>query len=468
MKKFILLLLSILFITAFGFAQTPPQPRPNLNGLRIMIDPGHGGYNSSDRQTNIPGISVAGQNNTYFWESVGNWDKANYLMPMLQTLGATVNLTRAHNNYGQTSDGSQTYPTLVERRTAANTWNADWFHSIHSNGGQGTETYTLMLVRQNWSGTNRANCVAGAATWPDAMTMSGHMGNNLLAYIRVTSIFSAPAALDFNFYGGCGNPNTGTAIPGYNLGVLNGTNMPAELSEGSFHSTQHETRRLMNAEYKKLEAYALRDAMMRYWQVTTPVTTGIIEGIVTDPIKPANAQGVNYVKMTLNPINRVYNGDRYSNGFYMFDNVPPGSYTLVFEADGYGTLSQPVTVVAGAVRRYDITAIDIVPPVVVNSTLESVVSLGNTSFDLTFSKIMNPASVQTNLSFSPAATSVNFVWSNNNTTVRVTPVLSSGTNYTMTIGTNAADAGGTRMTQPYTRNFRTMTTAEDRPTILTN
>ena len=469
MKKFILLLLSILFITAFGFA----QPRPNLNGLRIMIDPGHGGYNSTDRQTTIPGISVAGQNNTYFWESVGNWDKANYLKPMLEALGATVNLTREHNNYGQS--GTETLPTLVTRRTLANTWNANWFHSIHSNGGQGTETYTLMLVRQNWNGINNyQTCVTdNTPTWPEAMTMSGYMGNNLLAYIRVTSIFQPPAALDFNFYGACRratSPAGTTAVQGYNLGVLNGTNMPAELSEGSFHSTQPETRRLMNTEYRKLEAYALRDAMIRYWQVTTPITTGIIEGIVTDPVKPANAQGVNYVKMTLNPINRVYNGDHYSNGFYMFDNVPPGTYTLVFEADGYGTSTQSVTVAAGAVRRYDITAIDLVPPVVLTSTLAngSAISLGNTSFDLTFSKNMNTASVQTNLSFSPAATSVNFVWSNNNTTVRVTPVLSSGTSYTMTIGTNAADAGGTRMAQPYTRNFRTMTTEEDRPTIITS
>jgi hypothetical protein len=67
MKKFILLILSLLFITAFGFAQ-----RANLNGLTIVIDPGHGGYNgANDRQIPVPGITPT----EYFWESQSNWEK---------------------------------------------------------------------------------------------------------------------------------------------------------------------------------------------------------------------------------------------------------------------------------------------------------------------------------------------------------------------------------------------------------
>src|SRR5450759_1085899 len=237
MKRVLMVLLLMLSVSLLMFAQ-----RQNLSGLKFCIDQGHGGYNSNDRNV----IPNAGIN---FWESESNYFNGILLKRLLEARGAWVIVTRPNKDstYANTADNDE--PTLTARWQLANANNVNWFHSIHSNATGGTNTstnYTLVLLKENIS--------TRQALFPEALTMSDAIYRRIRERNR-TSAYGV--RLDYTFYGG---PNGG-----YNLGVLNGLNMPGELSEGSFHDYYPETRRLMNNDYRKNEAYGILNGFLEYY-----------------------------------------------------------------------------------------------------------------------------------------------------------------------------------------------------------
>jgi len=428
----------LLFITTVGFAQ-----RTDLSGLTIVIDPGHGGYNSNDRQVSLPDLNIPGLPvwQAYFWESYSNWCKALYLDTLLTKLGARVLLTREHNNYANNE------PSLQARWQFANANNADWFHSIHSNAYNGATNYTLILVKELITTRQPA--------FPEAVVMSDRIGPSIMKHNRTTS---TNTRLDYTFYGGSNG--------GYNLGVLSGLLMPGELSEGSFHDYLPETRRLMNMEYKKSEAYAIRNAFMEYFGVPKD-SLGIVAGIVNDI---SITKPVNYVKVILEPLGLVYNGDFYNNGYYFFDELPAGNYTVVFETEGYGKLSFPVTVTIGDIKFVDISTSNTTPPTITTQLRDGDTTISVTaSFEFNFNKVMNRTSVETAFSFTPSA-NCRFTWSNSDMRVTVSPAtaLQSKTNYVLRIDASAKDIGGTELGTTFVRNFRTLPADEERPVVLYN
>ncbi len=305
-----------------------PAQRTDLSGIKICIDPGHGGYNAANDRHVIPDAGID------FWESESNFRKALALRILLQEKGATVYLTRETNDYPNPPDAE---PSLSARWQFANANNVDWFHSIHSNAFNGTVNYALVLVKEN--------IATRQAVWPQAVTMSGYVYQQIRAKLRVGASSgnsgTAGVYLDYTFYGG---PNGG-----FNLGVLNGLAMPGQLSEGSFHDYYPETRRLMNNDYRKMEAYALRDAFLQYFGVPAD-SKGIIAGIQRDGTTSAPINGTAVV---LQPNNVQYNGDAYNNGFYMFDGLTAGNYTLIFKTQNYRTDTVAVTVTAGGITFLD-------------------------------------------------------------------------------------------------------------------
>ena len=66
MKRFFIGALFIIASSFSGFSQ-------DLSGVRIFINPGHGGYDSDDRNVVIAPYSQGDQNG--FWESKSNLDK---------------------------------------------------------------------------------------------------------------------------------------------------------------------------------------------------------------------------------------------------------------------------------------------------------------------------------------------------------------------------------------------------------
>jgi N-acetylmuramoyl-L-alanine amidase len=179
----------------------------DLSGLKICLDPGHGAY---------PTIKP--------FETIINLKVGFDLMEYLEAAGAdTVIITRTDNTQN---------PSLSQREYIANSNNVDWFNSIHHNAFDGTANYSLVLYEE---------LATGSPQWPEAVTMSGIMGEDLHASMRTTTYYVRG---DRSFLG-------------YNLGVLNDLQMPGELTEASFFDYTPEKNRLRNDDYLKMEARAL-------------------------------------------------------------------------------------------------------------------------------------------------------------------------------------------------------------------
>ena len=288
----------------------------NLLGTKIYINPGHGGHDSNDRY-----IAATG-----FWESDGNLGKGLALRDILNQFNASVKMSRTTN----TSADDLGLSVIA---ADANNFDADYFHAIHSNGFNGQSNYTLILFQ---GGDN-------APTYPESKIMGALLGTEIKNAHRTTAKYNRG---DFDFYG------TGQAY----LGVFKGLIMPGTLSEGSFHDYIPESWRLRNDSYLQHEAWAIAKAFLEYFG-QPEFSFGEIAGIVRDPFLLVNYfyiastddrnTPVNNIKVSLLPNNEVYDGDFFNNGFFLFDNLDPGDYQLVFEVNETRNDTLDVTVQAG-------------------------------------------------------------------------------------------------------------------------
>lgn len=388
MKK-VYILFFMFLVSANFYAQT-------LAGAKICIDPGHGGHDPADDRY----IAATG-----FWESDANWAKANFLKPMLQNLGANVKLTRTGNN------DSDDLP-LSTRCQIANEFGADYFHSIHSNGYNGQSNYTLMLFRG----------YDNNPVFPLAKTMGEYLATNIQATNRTTAKYNRG---DWSFY-----PDWGTS----GLGVLRTLTMPGTLSEGSFHDYIPESWRLMNDAYRYHEMVAIARSFIQLFN-DFPYQHGAIAGIVRDPLQTVSyyyiaslgdaKKPINNIKVTLQPGNRVYQGDSKNNGFFMFDSVAPGTYKLYYEAENYALDSATVTVTSNKTSFADknmTQAANYNPP-----TILSVSPANNSnnvrlkaSITFTFDISMDKASTLAAFEITPNISGL-FTWSDNDKTMIFTP-----------------------------------------------
>ena len=250
--KLLKILFSLLIISTLAFSQS-------LDGVKICIDPGHGGHDpSNDRH-------VAGPE---FWESEGNYAKALHAEEILTSLGATVIVTR-HGN----SDSDDL--ALSVRAGIANSNNVDLFQSIHSNAtGTSTRTNTTLILFRGYD---------DSPVYPKAKEYAIKVYRNIEKVDHVKNLSWDNVRGDWSFY------PWGTS----GLGVLRPLTMPGVLSEGSFHDYIPEAWRLKNNEYLRHEAWAIARSMLEYFNGGT-LTTGIVAGIVRDPLinVPASYQPI--------------------------------------------------------------------------------------------------------------------------------------------------------------------------------
>jgi N-acetylmuramoyl-L-alanine amidase/PKD repeat protein len=299
-----IVIFNLLFLAFYGSAQ--------LNGIRICIDPGHGGYDpANDRKIELPYGLI-------FWESEGNLMTANHSKELLTQLGADVKVTRTDN-----SDASDI--SLSARSTIANEFGADFFLSNHTNAGGGGNNYSLVLFKGE--DNNPA--------WPLAKVFGSYLAPGLQDLLRTTNYYNRG---DLSFLA-------------YNLGVLKNTNMPAALSEGSFHDLNEEAFRLKNSEYSRNYAWAISRAFCTYFNVSG-FPTGRVGGIVTDRI---TGQILNNIHAVLNPGDLHYYGDEFYNGFYAIGDIVPGSYQLTLSRSGYIPVTIQVNIEGNKYSEIDIT-----------------------------------------------------------------------------------------------------------------
>jgi N-acetylmuramoyl-L-alanine amidase len=400
MKK----LLTLVFFAFLGITAFPQ----NFSGIKLLINPGHGGHDpANDRY--IP--------ETGFWESDGNLDKGLYLRDIMLSLGANIVMSRVQNNDADDLPLSQ----IV---AMANSNNVDWMHAIHSNAYDTKSNYTLILFQGKTSAPTYKGCDVMANCLVDAIYKAQRTTSKMIAG-------------DFDFYG-TGQPY---------LGVFKGLNMPGTLSEGEFHDYIIGSWRLMNMSFKKHEAWAIARAFIQYWN-KTPFNHGIIAGILRDKfdktkltaLKGDENTPINYVKVTVQPGDRVYNGDNKNNGFFMIDSLMPGTYKVIFEAPNYYKDSATVTVTANTTTFQDMFMMPDTTqgPVAVSYSPSGQTVSANTQISVTFSRPMNKSSVEGAFKITPAINGT-FAWSNQDQTITFSPTITfdKSTTYNVVITTDA-------------------------------
>lgn len=438
MKKTLLLSI-ILFSLSIIVVRSQSQQQAQIadfSGIKIYVNPGHGGHDSNDRHMLT----------TDFWESDGNLVKGLFLRQQLQNLNATVYMSRTTN----TTEDDLSLSVIDEMANAAN---VDFFLSIHSNGFAGTQNEVLELFR----GYDDAPVFASSKAMAIIMWQKIYEKGN--CWTRSTQWVKG----DWSFY-----PDWGDKV---GLGVLRTLSMPAVLSEGSFHDYIPESWRLRNNDFLHHESWAFLRSFIQFYNVA-PVNHGVIAGVVRDTLLTPSwyfkkgtrdeKQPLNGVQVTLTPGNKVYNVDNLNNGFFFFDSVSPGEYKLYFDglADYYRdsltvTVTANTSTLADMYLQYDTLK---VPQLISLSPAMLTALPFNQEFTFTFDLPMNRDSVQKAVQFAPAAT-MTYTWDDSYKVLKVKPAvgLSSGTNYTLTLTTAACSKWKVKIASEKQYSFTTLT-----------
>ncbi len=356
MKKKNIIFLSLIFFTSFNVLSQ------NLSDVKICINPGHGGYDSDDRNVVIPPFTSGNPNG--FWESQSNLDKGLQLRTMLENAGATVIMTRTTNT---TADDLP----LSQIVAIANSANVDYMLSIHSNAGNGVANYVLQL----YAGKDPNDTYTYPTPTPyseESREVSTIVAQNL--YSNEITNWSAP-------YSVRGDKTFARTAMGWSdgYGVLRGLAVPGAISEGSMHDYIPETYRLMNMDYKWLEAWHFFKSFCQYFN-GGEIPTGNIGGSVRDSrnviqetyykLKGTRDEllPLNGALITLLETNETYTTDQLNNGVYMFKNLTPGVYHVKAEANGYHSQTFETTVTANNTTylNIDLNKVRNTPPQVIS------------------------------------------------------------------------------------------------------
>ena len=452
--------LNILLIAFFSFLGNSLFSQ-DMTGIRIHINPGHGGWDSDDRGITTPLYPVVGPN-VGFWESQSNLDKGFHLRDMLEELGCEVQMSRTQN---RTQDDLP-LTTIVQM---ANEFQSDFMLSIHSNAGAGTANYVLMLyagqdVGDNYPYTNRQ------PEWlsDKSREISTLIGNNLIKNQLTHWTAATPRITGDKTFG---RLSMGGWTDGY--GVLRNLNVPGVISEGAMHDYIPETYRLLNMDYKWLEAWNFKKAFCTYF-AKAEIPTGNISGWVKDGRNLLQESGASYHKFgkdVLLPLNgatisilgtdKIYTVDNQRNGVYVFKDLDPGVYNVKAEAEGYYEQTKEITVVKNQITYYnfELNKIRDTPPEVIkyspNIAAGEAVEC-STDIVLEFNWDMDEESVRNAFSITPDAEGT-ITFEDSQYRMRFKPILplETATIYTVKLDKSAKHPDEKSMEEDFTFKFMT-------------
>ena len=419
----------------------------NLNGIKIFINPGHGGQDSDDRHM------IA----TDFWESEANLTKGLYLDTLLRKLGATTQMSRIEN---RTEDDL----ALSTIRRMSNESESDIFIAIHSNGSNGTVNYVLTIF----------NGYTETPVVPEAKVFAINLLPELVNKGFVWSTTNSEAVGDLTL-----NPDFN-----YGYGVLYGNTVPSIISEGSFHDYIPEAWRLRSEKYCHSESHAFVRAILTHFN-KPGLTKGSIAGLIRDKYRLVSYYSIpnsndlflpiNNAKITLLPNNIVQYTDPLNNGFYFFEDLDPGNYQIIIEADNYITDTVNAVVVANkSIKLESFTEpkksvnvlVNLTTPIELNNMLLSDTLLNDSilndtlsafeKFSFKFEFPMDTAKVNAAISIVPN-TNLFFNWETDNRTLIIKPVNSYNPNSThsIKIDTTAETVFGAKLKENKIINFNT-------------
>lgn len=419
------------------------------SSVHVYVNPGHGGHDSDDR--NVVIYPYTQGDPAGYWESNSNLEKGLHLRNLLKAKGCKVTMSRTTNT---TADdlGLTTIGNL------ANASGADIFFSIHSNAtGTGNRVNYPMTFYRGYTGQPQ-------------IAKSDVLASKLLnqLYTNEATVWTHDGKIygDWTFY-----PSWGTS----GLGVLRVTSIPAILSEGSFHDYIPETYRLMNKDFCWLEAWHFTHAVYDYFNLTADAT-GVVAGLVYDSRVERNESYIMFDRDNLLPVCgatvklknsdgtvlQTYKTDALYNGFFLFKNVSPGTYTIEVTEDGHLETTKTVAVTANKVAYANVAMNKVrdTPPAVTEYSpvwkAGDAPVLCNTPVKIAFNWDMDVASTEAAFKIEPTIKG-EFTWEEANYALTFTPAepYQANTLYTVTIAKTAKHGGGMAMTQDFKMQFTT-------------
>ena len=420
----------------------------------VYINPGHGGYDSDDRNMVI--YPFAQGDSAGSWESKSNLRKGLALRDILQKKGYKTSISRVTN----TTADDLALSTIV---ALCNQSGADVFYSIHSNAtGTSARTNFPMVFYRGYTGSPQvANADVLAADLEPYL------------YASQTTVWTHNYQIwgDWSF-----RPEWGTQ--GY--GVLRGNRAVANLSEGSFHDYIPEAYRLLGLQYCWMEGWNISLGADKYFDRLGNYSQGAISGNVRDDrIKrlQENPQPfLVYGHDNLMPIHNATvrllddNGtevqrtqtDTLRNGIYTFKFVNPGTYTVEVTEPSHFTQTATVTVNANSstYQNFYLKRVRDTPPMVVEYS--PVWQEGDpavkcsTPIVLSFNWDMDSVTTCDAFTLDPPVEGT-FRWEDSYYRLIFEPVDAFDVNtlYTLTLKKTAEHGGGTPMDEDFTLQFYT-------------
>lgn len=357
-KLFLSLIMAVMTAGAVNAGQNV-----SITQARIYINPGHGSWTGNDR--NMPTINHAAGDTTGFYESNTNLWKGLKLRQILIDWGMpaeNICMSRVKNGpYPHTDAEAEKYNRdLTEIAQEANSFNSDYFISIHSDAGQ--QNHTLLIHKGYSTPTDDPYMNHGTKySAKELMQICSDMAYTAWPYITSNGIDVMNASYmqpgkkpyiygDFTFYYGWTTPSQNTGKSGY-LGVLRTNTCPGFLSEGYSHEYYPATHRALNPDYCGQEGmrYARGIAEWFGWEKDSK---GYIMGSVKDLHTRLEHKYYNYAENSFDqwmPINNIevtlykggveiatYKGDDEWNGVFVFEKLEPGDdYTIMATAPEY-------------------------------------------------------------------------------------------------------------------------------------
>ena len=442
--KSVIMALAAVFAVNTATAQQP----------HVYINPGHGGYDSDDRNMVIYPFHQGDSAGS--WESKSNLRKGLALQEILQKKGYKTSISRVTN----TTADDLALSTIV---ALCNQSGADVFYSIHSNatGTSAVNNFPMVFYRGYTGSPQVANADVLAADLEPYL------------YASQSTVWTHNYQIwgDWSF-----RPEWGTQ--GY--GVLRGNRAVANLSEGSFHDYIPEAYRLLGLQYCWMEGWNISLGADKYFDRLGNFSQGVVSGNVRDDrIKrlQENPQPfIVYGDDNLMPIHNATvrllddNGtevqrtmtDTLRNGIYTFKYVNPGTYTVEVSEPSHFTQTATVTVNANGstYQNFYLKRVRDTPPVVVDYSPvwhegDAAVKCSH-PITLAFNWDMDSVTTCSAFTLDPPVEG-NFKWEDSYYRLVFTPkdAFDVNTLYTLTLKKTAEHGGGTPMEEDFTMQFYT-------------
>lgn len=312
---------------------------------------------------------------------------------------------------------------LEERSDMANAWGADFYYSIHSDAAADNNTTVTLFGGWMKNGVEIEKTPNGGKAFGDILcpNLTDMMMNFACTGTRG------------NWYDRCFYLR-GVTTHDYQypyLSVNRRSNMASLLSEGAYHTIAEQQQLNINTEYKRLEALAGFQSILKYRGLQLPSQT-FLAGIIRNS---ENGTPINGVKVTVD--GKTYTTDTWEtafsnytknenlihNGFYFFEGLTVDqTYDVTYEADGFESQTVQVTIKNGGqgvtndfvtVKHIELTSTS---PAKVDAT--SVIDPTNVSpihpVTITFSRNMDRTSVEQAISINNNG-DISYEWINDYT-----------------------------------------------------